>query len=200
MASPSTQSSPVPVPSKKPSGRSVVVWGLLLVCGLLARGWILRQPVPTQPVPSLPASLEPVAAPLPEPPVETLARNLNAQEVFRRALWRRPQEDDVIQNAERREWSDAEGVTRWEWFLVVTPGSVLDAWLNTNPFSLQKVERPREGGPVSSSGAPEWFPKDFPGKEIFQSNVGNFLLVRDAANGRIFLADSGGGLARSVAP
>jgi len=178
----------------------VVVWGLLLVCGLLARGWILRQPVPTQPVPSLSASVEPVAAPLPEPPVETLARNLNAQEVFRRALWRRPQEDDVIQNAERREWSDAEGVTRWEWFLVVTPGSVLDAWLNTNPFSLQKVERPREGGPVSSSGAPEWFPKDFPGKEIFQSNVGNFLLVRDAANGRIFLADSGGGLARSVAP
>ncbi len=194
------QPSPVSAPSKKPSARAVFVWGFLLVCGLLARGWILRQPAPIQPAATLPAALEPVAAPLPEPPVETLARNLNAQEVFRRALWRRPQEDDVIQNAERREWSDAEGVTRWEWFLVVTPGSVLDAWLNTNPFSLQKVERPREGGPVSSNGVPEWFPKDFPGKEIFQSNVGNFLLVRDAVNGRIFLADSGGGLARSVVP
>ena len=199
MAPPLKQPSSAPSSSGKVSVRSVAVWGGLVVCGLLARGWILRQPVPSQPVPAAIVEAKPAAAPLPEPPPETLARNLDAQEVFRRALWRRPQEGDVIQNAERREWSDAEGVTRWEWFLVVTPGPVLDAWLQTNPFSLQKVERPREGGPVSSGGAPEWFPKEFPEKEIFQSNVGNFLLVRDAANGRIFLADSGGGLARSVA-
>jgi len=178
----------------------LVAWGLLLVCGLLARGWLLRQTAPSQPGPIQSAAVEPVAVPPPEPPAETLARNLNAEEVFRRALWRRPQEGDVIQNAERREWSDAEGVTRWEWFLVVAPGPVLDEWLNTNPFSLQKVERPREGGPGSSGGAPDWFPREFPGKEIFQSNVGNFLLVRDVANKRIFLADSGGGLARPVAP
>ena len=195
METPPKRPSFASAPSEKPSGRAVVVWGLLLVCGLLARGWILRRPAP-----SLPAAPESVVAPLPEPPAETLARNLNAQEVFRRALWRRPQEDDVIQNAERREWSDSEGVTRWEWFLVVTPGPALEAWFHTNPFSLQKVERPREGGPGSSGETPDWFPKEFPGKEIFQSNVGNFLLVRDAAGGRIFLADSGGGLARSVAP
>ena len=195
MENPPKRPSPAPAPSDQASGRAVVVWGLLLVCGLLARGWILRRPAPSQP-----AAVESVTVPLPESPVETLARNLNAQEVFRRALWRRPQEDDVIQNAERREWSDAEGVTRWEWFLVVKPGPALDAWLQTNPFSLQKVERPREGGPGSSSEAPEWFPKEFPGKEIFQSNVGNFLLVREAADGRVFLADSGRGLARSVVP
>ena len=200
MATPSTQAPRATASSKKPSRRLLVIWGLLVVFGLLARALVLRQPSQRELHPAQPAAVEPVAVPTPAPPAETLARNLNAQEVFRRALWRRPQEGDVIQNAERREWSDAEGVTRWEWFLVVTPSPALDEWLKTNPFSLQKVERPREGGPGSSERAPDWFPKEFPGKDVFQSNVGNFLLVRDAENGRIFLADSGGGFARSVAP
>jgi hypothetical protein len=39
-----------------------------------------------------------------------------AEEVFKRAFWRRPSAEDRILKAERHEWHDAEGVSRWQWF------------------------------------------------------------------------------------
>ena len=41
------------------------------------------------------------------------------EEVFKRAFWRRPSAEDRILQAERHEWHDAEGVSRWQWFLIV---------------------------------------------------------------------------------
>ena len=82
------------------------------------------------------------------------------EEVFKRALWRRPDPEDKILHAERREWSKdrAGGAERWQWFLAVEPGPALKAWLREqNPFSVH---------PVGNADAPEikdapaWFPSD----------------------------------------
>jgi hypothetical protein len=63
---------------------------------------------------------------------------IEQQEVFRRALWRQPSQEDAIHNAERRKWADAGGVTRWEWFLSITPGPTLEAGMDTNHFPSAK--------------------------------------------------------------
>ena len=47
------------------------------------------------------------------------------EEVFKRAFWRRPSAEDRILQAERHEWHDAEGVSRWQWFLIVDPSPAL---------------------------------------------------------------------------
>jgi hypothetical protein len=43
----------------------------------------------------------------------------DAEEIFKRAFWRRPENDDKLLHALRHEWSDADGLQRWQWFLVV---------------------------------------------------------------------------------
>lgn len=114
--------------------------------------WLNRAPASSRPAPA--------AVPAPAVSAETLARTVDSDAVFARALWRRPQPDDVIKNAERRDWSDAEGVTRWDWFLEVQPGPALMAWLDTNPFSLHKSEAPQPAIPPAEAPRPEWFPKE----------------------------------------
>ncbi len=179
-------------PTEKPAlpasrlllGGAVVVAVVILVGGLLRR---------SEPPPAGPA--ETAAA---TQPGETLARIEDAQVVFRRALWRKPQPDDKVVNAIRREWSDGDGVTRWDWYLVVDPGAALKAWLATNPFSLKRVERPREGGASRAPGRPEWFPKSLAGFEVYQGSMGDLVFIRDGSTQRIYLADSGAGFAKAV--
>jgi len=167
---------------------------VLCVCFALLAFVVLRQKTPKV------RSLEPLPSPLvPVAPVETLATTLDSVAVFHRALWRRPQPDDTILNAQRRDWSDAEGVTHWDWFLAISPGPQLQAWFATNPFSLQKVSQPRSSHLRDLAQAPAWFPKDFVNLDVFEALSGNFLLVVDPETKGIFLSDSGGGLTRPVA-
>jgi hypothetical protein len=140
----------------------------------------------------------PATVSAPAIPAETLARTVHFDTVFARALWRRPQPEDVIKNAERREWSDAEGVTRWDWFLEVQPGPALRTWLDTNPFSLHKSESPTPAIPPAEAPRPEWFPKEATGFEVFVSSSSSFLMLLDPATQKIYLSDSGGGLAKPV--
>ncbi len=102
----------------------------------------------------------PQAAGPPAPQEGTLTTPMPPEEVFQRALWRRPAADDKILHAERREWTkdSANGVDRWQWFLAVDPGAALKKWLREqNPFSVR---------PVGNADAPEikdapaWFPAD----------------------------------------
>ena len=132
-------------------------------------------------------------------PAETLVRTIEQQEVFRRALWRRPSREDTVHNAERREWADAGGVTRWEWFLSITPGPTLEAWLNTNPFSLRRVEQLSEKDAAIGEDPPEWFPRVLDGMELSQSPTGSFWVARSPDSKRIVLSDRGAGLTRPVA-
>lgn len=57
--------------------------------------------------------------------------------VFQRALWANPASDDQILHAERREWKDAEGLQKWQWFLVVKPSpALLKRLREDNAFGL----------------------------------------------------------------
>jgi hypothetical protein len=79
----------------------------------------------------------PPAAALPSPN----AVRIDPAEVFRRAFWQPPGAGDKVLQAERREWSDAEGVSRWQWFLVVEPSPELVKYLRTdNAFGIRPEE------------------------------------------------------------
>ena len=174
--------------------RRPLVWLAVAVAGFAISVWLNRAPSPVLPVPEE----RPAVASAPIVPAETLARTVEFDAVFARALWRRPQPDDVIKNAERRDWSDAEGVTRWDWFLEVQPGPALQAWLDTNPFSLHKSEAPQPAIPPAEAPRPEWFPKEAAAFEVFVSSNTSFLMLRDPATQKVYLSDSGGGLAKPV--
>ena len=184
-----------------PANGGVVKFRLLVslavvIAGFLTALWLNRRHAG-------PAVTVPEAAPAvvsaPAIAVETLDRTVHFDTVFARALWRRPQPEDVIKNAERREWSDADGVTRWDWFLEVQPGPALRTWLDTNPFSLHKSESPTPSIPPAEAPRPEWFPKEAAAFEVFVSSSSSFLMLRDPSSQKVYLSDSGGGLARPIA-
>jgi hypothetical protein len=136
----------------------------------------------------------------PEPPPaaapgETLQKSFPPELVFRRAFWRRPTPEDRILHADRREWSDSGGVTRWQAFLAVEPGPTLRAWLATNPFSLATVPSPSREIP----NPPAWFPKKTYGFTIQQSPIGNMLLLTAPGGSPVYFTDHGQGFTRPAA-
>ena len=98
----------------------------------------------------------------------------DSAEIFKRAFWRRPGNEDEILHAERHEWSDAGGLQRWQWFLVV------------NAFGLVP------GSTVSvTPEAPGWFvfkPEEF---SIFQSPQSGMRLMFSKTGNTLFATDSG---------
>ncbi|MES2568918.1 MAG: hypothetical protein V4710_02555, partial [Verrucomicrobiota bacterium] len=141
----------------------------------------------TMPVP--PENPSPTPAPL--HPTEALKTVTEEREVFQRAFWRRPASDDRIVHAERREWSDAQGVTRWQWFLAVEPGAALLQWLAEDPFSLSKTAEPHL--PAGGATPPEWFPRELGAFAAEQKGSGEFLLLRDRNKNLLFATDAGFG-------
>ena len=97
--------------------RSLVIVVALLAVMLLWFGWHWldgrREPPVEQP--SLAASKV-------DPPSKV---ENDPAKVFQRAFWASPTDDDEILHAERREWSDAQGLRKWQWFLVVEPSAPL---------------------------------------------------------------------------
>jgi hypothetical protein len=135
-------------------------------------------------------------APLPETaPGESLEKSFPPELVFRRAFWRRPAPEDRILHADRREWSDSGGVTRWQAFLAVEPGPALREWLATNPFSLAAVPSPSRDIP----NPPAWFPKKTGGFTIQQSPIGNMLLLTAPGGSPVYFTDHGQGFTRPAA-
>lgn len=138
------------------------------------------------------------AAPAPAPPLPQrdgtfLQTGFPPEEIFRRTLWRHPAADDRILNAQRREWSDEAGVTRWDVHLALQPGQETARWLATNPFGLSPSAPPR---PATS--APAWFPAATTGMEVRATSDGGLLMITDPPTGRLFIASSGQGFRRAV--
>jgi hypothetical protein len=107
--------------------------------------------------------------------------------VFQQAFWKRPTEDDQILHAERREWLDRHGVSRWQWFIAVKPGPALIKHLREdNAFGLQKVRQP-----VAAVGAPAWFVSAMP-DEVLGSPTSCLTLAFDPS-GVVYATDQGGG-------
>ena len=138
--------------------------------------WSVRRP------PVLPAP----AGPLPAPPTLT---NADPVDVFQKAFWKRPTEADKILHAERREWADAEGIKKWEWFLVVEPSPALMKHLKEdNAFSLSS-------SPTIAAAAqsPPWFryePEDF---ESLGSTARGMVLMFGKSENVLYATSHGGG-------
>jgi hypothetical protein len=129
----------------------------------------------------------------------TGASSMPPEEVFKRALWRRPAPEDTILHAERREWptDQTQGVDRWQWFLAVKPGPSLKKWLREqNPFSVSPVGYAE--APVMN-GAPAWFPSDLSDYIIHTGGTtGSLVFLWSRRGDTLYATGSGTGFAPGV--
>ena len=115
-------------------------------------------------------------------------------EIFKRAFWRRPAPDDEILHAERQEWSDAEGLQRWRWFLVVkaSPG-LIENLREENAFGLLPSE------PVPPPGdAPGWFAFPAGDFELLQSPDRTMRLFFSKNDNTLYATAAGRGFTRGA--
>ncbi len=155
---------------------------------LAVGGWFMVGPREEE---SAPESSEVVVDPGPPSAVTK-----DGADVFRRAFWRHPTENDTILHAERSEWSDADGVQRWQWFIVVDPSPEFASYLlEQNPFSLNK---PVGSATMPSIRVPDWFPKSEESLDVWQSAGGGMLIMNDLDSGRLYATSKGHGFAKAV--
>ena len=131
---------------------------------------------------------------IPQSPSGQLVLNTSTDPtlVFQKAFWRRPDSDDKILHAERREWSEhGKDVRQWQWFLAVQPSPELAEWLQTNPFSLSPSIEPLKYNEAAPK--PDWFPSDFSGFEILKAPQSRLVLIFSAEKNLLFAMDSGAG-------
>lgn len=118
----------------------------------------------------------------------------DSEEIFKRAFWRRPGNDDHIQHAERHEWRDAAGLERWQWFLVVSASPELIKYLrDDNAFGLV----PASKAPVVSE-SPAWFrfkPEDV---TVLQASHGGMRLMFSKSDNTLYATDSGRGFTKGA--
>ena len=152
----------------------------ITVVSLTALAWLgarLGEPAPEPPHPAGQF----------DPPTTTV---LDGAEVFQRAFWRRPGPTDKIHHAERRQWADETGITRWQWFLSVTPSRALLRHLfEDNAFQLLRIDATASLPP----GAPSWFPQDIHNFEVHQSGDAGMSLFYDPKNARLCATSTGSG-------
>lgn len=116
------------------------------------------------------------------------------REVFERLFWRRPECDDLILNAERREWSDEAGIERWECFLVVDASpSLIDYLRRKNVFDLM----PSAGQMLIPDG-PRWFKFDPAGVVAFEAPQGGLWVMFSKSGNRLYAVGSGLGFAEGA--
>lgn len=133
----------------------------------------------------------PATATKAEPDAKPTSTLTDATVVFQKAFWKRPNANDRILHAERREWADADGVKKWQWFIEVEPSAELLRHLITdNAFSLGVA---RDGWPTLAAGTPDWFTQPSSQPRVLQSRSGSFVLVHDEKANRLLATDSGGG-------
>jgi hypothetical protein len=109
--------------------------------------------------------------------------------VFEKAFWKRPSNDDRILHAERREWKDASGISKWQWFITVEPSkALLDHLITQNAFSLTPAKNTQ-----ITPEAPKWFPSSKASFEAFTNASGTFTIFWDKARNILHATDSGRG-------
>lgn len=118
----------------------------------------------------------------------------NATEVFKKAFWRAPSAGDEILHADRREWSDAEGVTKWQWFIAVKPSPELLKYLrDDNAFGLTPAESAQ-----LPEDKPAWFVFDTSEVSVLSSPRGRMQLIFQQRENTLYATDAGGGLQRGA--
>ena len=107
--------------------------------------------------------------------------------IFQRAFWASPTGEDKILHAERREWSNAAGVQKWQWFLVVEPSpALLKRLRDDNAFGLAPAP-----SATNTDHAPEWF--DFKPSEVsvHKAPQGTLQLMFTQNGNTLYATDSG---------
>jgi len=114
--------------------------------------------------------------------------------IFQRAFWASPTSEDTILHAERREWSDADGVLKWEWFLVVEPSpGLLKRLRDDNAFGLAPA-----ASAVAIVNAPDWFRFDAAEVSVLKSPQAKLQLIFSKNNHTLYATDSGLGFRRGT--
>ena len=109
--------------------------------------------------------------------------------IFQRAFWEHPTSEDKILHAERREWSGADGLEKWEWFLVVEPSPALIKRLrDENAFGLFPATSAAAVG-----NAPDWFRFDADEVSVLKSPRAKLQLVFSKDHHTLYATDSGTG-------
>lgn len=114
--------------------------------------------------------------------------------IFQRAFWASPTSEDTILHAERREWSDADGVLKWEWFLVVEPSPALLRRLrDDNAFGLVPAT-----SAAAIGNAPGWFRFDAGAVSVLKSPHGRLQLIFSKNYRTLYATDAGRGFLRGA--
>jgi len=114
--------------------------------------------------------------------------------VFQRAFWRSPAAGDEIVHAERYEWHDADGVTKWHWFMEIKPSPELIKYLrDDNAFGLT-----RTSSVTWSDERPAWFNFDSSQAVVMNSTQAKLQLIFKAAENTLYASDSGAGMRRGA--
>jgi len=125
------------------------------------------------------------------PPSATVT---DSDEIFSRAFWRRPGNDDHILHAERHEWRDADGLQRWQWFLVVRASTELIKHLrDDNAFGLGRAS----SAPVVSE-APGWFRFKPEGFTILRASHTGMCLMFSNSDNTLYATNSGRGFTKGA--
>lgn len=153
---------------------------LLLLVAVVALGWWLASPGHMSEMPDA------NQARASQPPTTV---TINPAEVFQKAFWKRPGTDDRIAHAERREWKDADGISKWQWFITVEPSAALVNHLITgNAFMLMRGKNL-----ARAADAPGWFPTSADDAEVLTNAAGTFTVLWDKKQNLIHATDSGRG-------
>ncbi len=153
---------------------------LLPVLIVAALGWHLASPKADL---TYPSDLSDV--PKQPPPTSTVT---DPAEVFQKAFWKRPTPEDQILHAERREWQDKDGLSKWQWFIAVKPSPALvDHLITDNAFMLTL----RSGRREQADNPPKWFPNEAP--QTFANPNGTFQILWDKESNLLHATDSGSG-------
>jgi hypothetical protein len=116
-------------------------------------------------------------------------------QIFQRAFWVRPTSADKILDAERREWKDADGVQKWQWFLVVEASpALLKRLRDDNAFGLVPA-----AAASLPADAPEWFVFNKDEVSVLKAPQGQLQLVFSNDKRTLYATDSGHGF-RAGAP
>jgi hypothetical protein len=114
--------------------------------------------------------------------------------IFQRAFWASPTSEDTILHAERREWSDGEGILKWEWFLVVEPSpALLKRLRDDNVFGLVPVT-----SAAAIGNAPGWFRFDTGDVSVLKSPHGRLQLIFSRNYRTLYATDAGLGFTKGA--
>ena len=119
---------------------------------------------------------------------------MDPEQVFRRAFWRSPVAGDEIVHAERYEWHDAEGVTKWQWFIELNPSPELIKYLrDDNAFGLT-----RTSSVTWSDEKPAWFNFKSTKAVVMKSAHTKLQLIFMTSDNTLYATDSGFGMQRGA--